>query len=240
MLKALVHALPAEVAPKSLDGALVLVVDVLRATTSMVWGMQAGASRILPVAHVEEARRLAQAGNHLLGGERHGLRIEGFDLGNAPAEYAKPQVKGRVIVMSTTNGTQALLHCQLASRVLVAAFANLTALAREIVAAGQDFHVLCAGTDGVETREDMLFAGALLEAVGRNIPVHFENETGQRALEMWRAADPAALASELEDSQGGRNLLAIGKRADVHDAAIVDRCQVLPEFTSEKGIVVMP
>ena len=98
----------------------------------------------------------------MLGGERRGKRIEGFDLGNSPAEYTPEAVGGRRVFITTTNGTRALHHARLARRVVVGAFVNLSA----VVASVRDeprVDILCAGTDGSETREDILAAGAIVE-----------------------------------------------------------------------------
>jgi 2-phosphosulfolactate phosphatase len=102
----------------------------------------------------------------VLGGERGGKRIEGFDLGNSPAEYKPALVAGKTVLFTTTNGTRAMQMCRQAQKVLIGSFANFSAMCREL---GKLDHVdiLCAGTDGQITREDVLFAGAVIEDLRR-------------------------------------------------------------------------
>ena len=119
------HFLPRLTTPDALVGATVIVIDVLRATTTITAALAAGAERVIPCGELDDARRVREelAGGRppvsaLLGGERGGLPIAGFDLGNSPAEYTPERVAGRTIAFTTTNGTQAMLHCRQAGRVL--------------------------------------------------------------------------------------------------------------------------
>src|SRR5438094_3818028 len=118
-----VHLLPDLIPQSRLAGGLAVVVDVLRATTTIVHALVAGCSAVRPCAEVEEARELAgqmRAGRVLLGGERGGLPLPGFDLGNSPGEYTGKVCKGKTLVLTTTNGTRALLRAAEAERVLLA------------------------------------------------------------------------------------------------------------------------
>ena len=108
-----VHLLPQLVLPSVLEGAVAVVIDVLRASTTIIYALAAGCTAVLPVAEVEEARTTAgrmRAGKVILGGERGGKPIEGFDLGNSPAEYTPEMCKGAALVLTTTNGTRRLRH----------------------------------------------------------------------------------------------------------------------------------
>ena len=102
----------------------------------------------------------------ILGGERGGLPIPGFDLGNSPAEYTRERVAGKTVVFTTTNGTRAMQRCKQASRVLLGAFVNFSAVCRELGGVEQVV-LVCAGTDGHVTREDTLFAGAVVDDLAR-------------------------------------------------------------------------
>ena len=126
-------------------------------------------SRVRPVLTVEEAREEAAALGAMLGGERGGVKIEGFDLGNSPREYARDRVGGRPIVITTTNGTAAVNACAGAAEVLIGAIVNRSAVAAAAHAlalehGGCDVHLVCAGTEGAVTEEDLLAAGAILDA----------------------------------------------------------------------------
>jgi len=159
-----VHYLPQFVAEADLAGETVIVVDLLRASTTICHALAAGAADVTAFLEVGELVRAAQAAPHrdelVLGGERQGRRIDGFDLGNSPAEYTADEVFGRRVFFTTTNGTMALQHTRLAARVLVGALVNLTATV-DAAAADDAVHVLCAGTNGHVTREDQLAAGAI-------------------------------------------------------------------------------
>jgi 2-phosphosulfolactate phosphatase len=158
-----VHLLPDLVDESELAGATVVVIDVLRATTTITYALAAGAREVVPCLEIEDARQATRrflSGEALLGGERGGVKIEGFDLGNSPEEYTSEVVKGRSVVFTTTNGTRAMMRCRKAKRVLIGSFVNLTAV-QEAIEAEDNVAILCAGTDGQITYEDVLAAGAI-------------------------------------------------------------------------------
>src|SRR5262245_13937729 len=127
----LVHLLPGSFEPDDLRGGMAVVIDVLRATSTIIHALAAGARSVVPCGEIEDARQMAIAaprGTVLLGGERGGLRIPGFDLGNSPAEYAHGTVAGKTIVITTTNGTRALVRAKEARRVLIGALCNQSAV----------------------------------------------------------------------------------------------------------------
>ncbi len=138
-----------------------VVFDVLRATSTMITALANGAAEIFPVKTIEEAFALRQKiPDALLGGERHGERIEGFDLGNNPFEYTA--LAGKRIISTTTNGTIALRACERANRVLVGALLNLAALRDEIARTQPtDVLLVCAGTFETFALEDAIAAGLL-------------------------------------------------------------------------------
>ncbi len=146
---------------RDLSGTTCVVFDVLRATSSMITALANGAAEIFPAKTIEEARALREKmPDALLGGERHGERIEGFDLGNNPFEYAAHS--GRRIISTTTNGTIALRACERAGRVLVGALLNLAALRDELARSRPaDVLLVCAGTFETFALEDAIAAGLL-------------------------------------------------------------------------------
>lgn len=153
---------PADIAllpQRDLSGTTCVVFDILRATSSMVTALAHGAAEIWPVTTIEEARALkVRLPDAILAGERHGDRIEGFELGNNPLEYTA--LAGRRIITTTTNGTVALRSCERASRVLVGALLNLAAL-RDAIAAESRVLLVCAGTFETFALEDAIAAGLL-------------------------------------------------------------------------------
>jgi len=245
-----VYALPKLVDPRELSAATVVVIDVLRASTTIVHALEAGAREIVPCQGVEEARRLAREfpdGDVLLGGERGGLPIEGFHLGNSPEDYEPLKVRGKLIVFTTTNGTQAIAHARLASRVLIGAFVNASAVVRELLAAEQ-IHLLCAGTNGQFGEDDLLLAGMLVDRLLRAAGMVFrQNAQAITAREYWlhrfslphslgaEPLEPEKLAAVLRTSLGGHKLASLGLDADILAAARIDRFQAVPQVDRRTG-----
>jgi 2-phosphosulfolactate phosphatase len=226
-----VHLLPALVPPGRLRGGVAVVIDVLRATTVMVHALAAGCTRVLPCLEVEEARQLAgemPAGRVLLGGERHGKPLPGFDLGNSPGEYVPQVCKGTALVLTTTNGTRALVVAAGAERVLVAAFVNYSAVCEQLRAEARPIHVVCAGTEGEVTLEDVLLAGALVEDLSEAGAVRL-NDSARLA---WDAFENhgRVLQGALEVSRGGADLRRLGYDEDIRAAAQVDAYALVPEL----------
>jgi 2-phosphosulfolactate phosphatase len=189
-----VHFLPQSFSIVEGESDTCVVIDVLRATTTILHALDAGAQAVIPCLTIDEARRRAAdlpPGQAVLGGERHGLAIEGFDLGNSPAEYSRESVGGKTVVLTTTNGTRALLCAAAAPTILVGAFVNLSAVCGR-VAACSGLDLLCAGTDGHVTDEDILFAGAVAHhLVSSSVGQLDERETssgqrGGRQLDGWQ------------------------------------------------------
>jgi 2-phosphosulfolactate phosphatase len=245
-----VYALPKLVEPEELSGATVVVIDVLRASTTIVHALEAGAIEVIPCQEVEEARAVAARLPHdrvVLGGERDGLPIDGFDLGNSPQDYIPQRVGGKILVFTTTNGTRAILRARRADRVLIGAFVNASAIAEQLFRQGE-IDLLCAGTRGQISRDDLLLAGLLVDGVLRQRdPVYRPDAQAMEAREMWLQAlshrpreacgaepvEPKRLAGQLRDSAGGRHLIAIGLEDDILAAARIDRFRSVPQMDPE-------
>lgn len=233
------------------SGAVVIVIDVLRATTTIVTALAHGASRVLPVRSIEEARAAAAVCGGLLGGERGGERIEGFDFGNSPLEYTPGRVSGRPIVITTTNGTAAIAACKAARELVLGAVVNRSAVASAAldlaVGRGCDIHLVCAGTDGAVTEEDLLAAGAILAAAAglpACDPERFD-PAAVSAVEAWRGLEAAAelpeaaVAVAFATSRGGQNLIELGMEADLPAAAQIDRLPIVPRLDPSSGWLVV-
>jgi 2-phosphosulfolactate phosphatase len=229
-----IHHLPQEIERNSLAGSAVVVIDLLRATSTICQALSAGAVDVVPFLEIEEARAAAAAvraksGRHsvVLGGERHGKLIAGFDLGNSPSEYTPTAIRGKRLFLSTTNGTRALDHARAAHRVLPGSFMNLSAVAASIEDESR-VDILCAGTDGVESREDILAAGAIVEKLVNGKHVDWLLDARARAaLAEWQSRGDN-LAAELRDTPGGRNLIEIGMDHDLVDCARIDTMSIAP------------
>lgn len=144
------------------EDAIVVVVDVLRATSAICTAIHHGVEKMIPVAGLEEARKYKQQG-YLVAAERNAVKQEGFDFGNSPFHYINEDLSGKTIVISTTNGTQAVEAARNAQTVVIGSFLNLSALAGWIAEQNRNVIVLCAGWKNKFNMEDSLFAGALAD-----------------------------------------------------------------------------
>lgn len=229
-----VHLLPSSLPVGGLQGTTAVVIDILRASTTMIHALAAGARAVVPCGDVDQARALAAAnppGQALLGGERHGKLIDGFDLDNSPFSYSAERIAGKSIVFTTTNGTRALLASASADRILIGAFVNLSAVITELKRDGRSVHLVCAGTDGAATEEDMLFAGV---AAGLLCDEGFDfaDQQTQAAIQFARSVfnDSDRFREAMFNSRGGRNLVELGYDRDILRAAERDLFDIVPHW----------
>lgn len=230
-----VYFLPSTLQPENLVDRVVIVVDILRATTTIAAALNAGASCIVPCPSIELARQTHdQLGDcSVMGGERHGKRIDGFHCGNSPLEYTPDVIKDKTLILTTTNGTVAMEKCRQAKRILMGSFVNLAAVINEVWAE-EKITVLCSGTDGFVTSEDVLFAGALVERIDKNVPEVSIDDGAQTALNHWLlvqkriSREDFELADFMRTARGGKNLVRIGLDSDIQFCAQIDTIQNVP------------
>jgi 2-phosphosulfolactate phosphatase len=222
---------PAELVPSEIAGRTVVVLDVLRASTSIVEALAAGARTLYPVATIEEAIGLAKTLGRdevLLAGERKALPIEGFDLGNSPGEFTAEAVGGKTVVMSTTNGTIAITAAAGGGRVIVGAWLNFQAVVDELVRSKTEPVLLCAGRDRAFGLEDAVCAGQIAAAVMKALPdTEWEmNDGAVAALALAEEfADPAKL---FPLTAAGRAITEAGLGDDLAFCAQTDLRDALP------------
>ncbi|HMU61017.1 MAG TPA: 2-phosphosulfolactate phosphatase [Gemmatimonadales bacterium] len=236
---------PLGLLPGQATGRTIFVIDILRASTVICAALHHGARAILPASTTEEALRLAQTiggPDVLLCGERGGLPIQGFALGNSPLEMTADAVRGRTLVMTTTNGTPALLATQGAASVHLAAAVNLSAAAasaRDALDARGELLILCAGRERAFALDDAYAAGRLLVAVlGGNRKRKGMNDAALAALDLVRRYGNE-WERPLRASRGGADLHGLGFDADLVDAARQDAYPVLPMY-HERRITAAP
>jgi 2-phosphosulfolactate phosphatase len=232
-----VYNLPDQVTPEELTGGTVVVIDVLRAATTITHALAAGAVEVIPCLEIDDARRIAEqlpAGRYVTGGERGGLPIPGFDLGNSPTHYTPERVGGRTVVFTTTNGTRTMLRCRLARRVFIGAFVNARAIVREL-AGSERICVICSGSGGQISRDDILFAGLVVERLVAQGDAGYQlNPQAQAARADWRTSFPDGLptaeqlAAQLRDTIAGRKVIAIGLEGDILEVARIDKFDIVP------------
>lgn len=233
-----VAATPDGLQAAAVAAATVLVIDVLRASTCIVTALANGCEAIVPVASPEEARRRAVGlGSALIAGERRGEPLEGFDLGNSPLEFTRGRVGGRTIVMTTSNGTRALVAARPAAAVGVAAFINHAAAAAWVVAGGRDALLLCAGERGARSLEDYVCAGMLVERLLAADPGATATSEAERALGAARpyGKEVGRLA---QDSSWARHLASVGRGRDVAACLTLDTRALVPEYRRDVDKIV--
>jgi len=236
---------PLGLLPGQATGRTIFVIDILRASTVICAALHHGARAILPAASTEEALRLAQTiggTDVVLCGERGGRAIAGFALGNSPLEMTPDAVRGRTLVMTTTNGTPALLATQGASAVYLAAAANLTvaaAAARDVLDGRGELLILCAGRERAFALDDAYAAGRLLvAALGSRRVRKGMNDAALASLDLVRRYG-TAWERPLRACRGGLDLLALGFEADLVDTAREDAYPVLPVY-HERRVTAAP
>ena len=230
---------------RDLSGTVCVVFDVLRATSTMVTALANGATAVIPVEAIPEALELRRRQpDLLLAGERDGVRIQAnltgsipFDLGNSPREFTAGRIRGRMIAMTTTNGTRGLRACAGARLVLIGSFLNLGATARAI-AAERPPHLLlvCSGTYDQAAYEDVLGAGAVCELVWPMYSAGAVADSARMARDLFRLAG-ADLAAAFGQSRNGRRLLSMPElNADVAYCAQRDGLELVAELGKD-GLV---
>lgn len=217
------------------QGRVVVVIDVLRASTTIAVALANGARTVIPFESSDEAvtrsKSLAR-GDYKLAGERKNLMIPGFDLGNSPREYTREAVEGQTILFTTTNGTSALIAVQPAREVLVGAFVNFTAVCAMVRAAARaqiDLAIVAAGSDRHFSLEDAVCAGRFVRSIRRGLTDVSLNDGAQAAVQLERryANDIPRLFA---DAAHGRALADMGFAEDLVICAQLDGYPVVPVY----------
>lgn len=213
-----------------LEDKLVIVIDVLRATSTMVTALANGCQALIPVLTPEEAlEKRMEIPGALLGGERRAMRIEGFDLGNSPFDYAPEKVGGKRVIMTTTNGTRAIRAAAEAKAVWMASFLNLESVVEAIFRLRERVQldgvvVFCAGTEDCFDLPDTLCAGMLIESLGSDLQL---NDLGQAALRLYQISKHNLLET-VEQSDHGQRLLELGFKKDIAYCTTANILPIVP------------
>ena len=213
--------------------ATVVVIDVLRATSTIVTALDNGAAGVVPVREADEAiivmRRLGRE-RSLLCGERESRLIAGFDLDNSPASYTRERVEGKTLVLTTTNGTRALVEAARGNAlVYCAALLNRAAVVERLVHAEGYVRLLCAGSEGNLSFEDVLCAGAIVDALVRH-DKHLAITDAARAAATVYAANAKQLTTAIASGTHARALVEKGFAADVNACAKIDVSRCVPLY----------
>lgn len=221
---------PGETSAAALAGRTVVVLDILRATSSIVQALSVGAKSVFPVGSIEEALRMANTFGRdevLLAGERRCLPIEGFDLGNSPLEMTEDRVGGKILVMTTTNGTAAMALTVNAEQVLIGSLLNMSTVIAELVRAETDPVFLCSGREGRFALEDVASAGTFVSRLMEARPGDWELNDG--AIAAVTLADHFGIGREMfELAAGGRAIVEAGLAGDLDFCEQIDVRDIIP------------
>ncbi len=208
-----------------------VVIDVIRATSTICQALASGYEEVYCSAEIEDARRLRdELEGVTLGGERLGVKIDGFDLGNSPQEYVEP--RSRIVSTSTTNGTRAIVAAaERCERVYVASLLNLAAVTAAAAAHGEDVVIVCAGVKGDPCLDDTYVAGRIAQSLACE-----KTDAAEMAVRLVGSYGGAEEA--LRQSRSGRNLINHGPEleADIRRCARESVLDVVPRFTGRHGV----
>lgn len=238
-----VHLLPALFEPEEVRGGIAVILDILRASTTIVHALANGAKCVIPTLTVDDAVTIAATypnrAEFILGGEREGVLIDGFDHDNNPFAYNREVVQDKTVIFTTTNGTKALLRAAEADRVLIGSFVNLQAVVDVLAVDKRPIHLVCAGTKGKITTEDCLCAGAiidrLLQEFGRRDDDLIDDQA-QLALAKYLQSSTSEedFRRAMRNSYGGRNCRRLGFDTQIDRAATFDLFEIVPEYDGER------
>jgi len=206
--------------------AIVVVIDILRATSAITTAFFNGVSKMIPVATIEEAKTYLDKG-YLVAAERNGELVEGFDLGNSPFGYMNAKVKGKTIAITTTNGTQAIEAARGASKIIIGSFLNMDAVINYLKEEKKDVLFVCAGWKNKFNLEDTLFAGAIThELVYKH---HFDTscDSALAGLHLYTLAK-GDLFGFLANSSHRNRLSKLNLERDIKYCLTPNQCPVIP------------
>jgi 2-phosphosulfolactate phosphatase len=209
----------------------VVVIDVLRATTSICAALRAGAKGVIPVDEPGEAGEIwtkIGGDNAVLAGERNGVKIENFNLGNSPAEFTAASVGGKFVILTTTNGTPVFTKALKASSVISCALVNVSKVAERVASENRDLTIICSGREGNFSIEDTLCGGMLLHLLATVHKRELElNDAASLAILLYRT-NKTAIRQTIRQGEHGRYLESIGFDGDIELASDIDSIPVLP------------
>lgn len=207
---------------------VVVIIDIFRATSAICTAFDHGVEKIIPVASVDEAREYQMKGM-IAAAERHGEIVDGFDMGNSPFSYMDPKLKGREIVLTTTNGTKAIERAKAADRIIIGSFLNINAVCSYLEKLNKNIILLCAGWRDRYNLEDSLFAGAVVHRLKGN-PIFTGLADSSLAAEQMYDFAKKDLNGFLENSSHRRRLMRLNLEKDIDYCLQENLTDVVPIF----------
>ncbi|KOY87063.1 2-phosphosulfolactate phosphatase [bacterium 336/3] len=218
-----------------LENTIVVVNDILRATSCMVTALVHGVASIVPIRELEDCLKMREKG-YLIAAERDGKMVEGFDLGNSPFSYMEQAVKGKKIALTTTNGTQAIKLSEKADEILVGAFLNKQSVIDYLKETQKDVLIVCSGWKGKVNLEDTLFAGAVVDGLSDIFEI--SNDSALISKVLYRDSKPKMLETVLQCSHVQR-LKKLGIEKDIEFCLTENLYNVLPKMQGEELVNVL-
>lgn len=225
----------ADIQPEKIKDKIVVIIDVLRATSVMITALANGAKAVYPYKDIESVlENSKKSKSFVLGGERKGLKIEGFDFGNSPLEYTKEAVSGKDMFMTTSNGTRAIENSANGSKKLfIAAFLNVESVVKKILEENDDTVIICSGTDNSFSLDDALCAGEIIRRVKEK---NRDIQLTDISLAMKRLAETSlGIEETLEGSKHFEYLKTIGFYGDMNHCFTMDMFDIVPEY--KNGVI---
>ena len=222
--------LPEEIKKADLSATVCIVLDIFRATTSIVTAVANGCKAVIPVLTTADAYKVAVPMKSVLfAGERQSIRIEGFDFGNSPFEFSRDKVKDQTIAMTTTNGTIAIKATEQAYCTLIGSFINAESVCRQAGRHQKDILIVCAGTDQLFSLEDAFCAGLLVNLLQNEEKVML-TDSARGVWEMYKGAK-YSIVEVTKHSRNGRRLVEMGCEADIEYCLQASVADIVPRYS---------
>ena len=236
-MRADIELMPQDIPDRKGEGKVFVVIDVMRATTTIIEALSNGCTDVIPVVTVDEAFNLAKRfpkEGTLIGGERGGLKVKGFDLGNSPREYTRDVVSGKRVILTTTNGTKALQSVAGCEHVLVAGLTNVQAVVQRCIALKADPVVVPASGKGKFSLEDVVCGGMMMDLLGKEGVALTDGGRASRIL--YKAFD-RDLLEMARSCEHGRELISLGLEEDLAFCVQTNVSSSVPVF--KKGSITL-
>ena len=219
---------PSEIQLDKIKDRLAIIIDVLRASTSMITALSNGCQGIISVADIDQAKQLAQKfplESVLLGGERNEKLIPGFDLSNSPFEYTSKRVNDKRIIFTSSNGSKLFNYVQEAKKTVVAGFVNVTIMSQFIIENNLDVAILCAGKNGQFGLEDAVCGGMIIDKLKNNNLALNDGAVATHIMYQFYADD---IVQMLHQTSHGTRLIEIGREEDLVLCGQIDSIEMIP------------
>lgn len=220
-----------DIKPGKLKNRIVVVIDVLRATTVMITALSHGCEKVIPVKEIDEAIEVARRdrSRFLLGGERGGLKIENFDFSNSPLDYTSEVVEGKTLVMTTSNGTRAIKNSEEAERIFIAAMINGKAVAKKLVELNEDITFVNAGTNGEFSIDDFITSGYIISCI-KDLKAGACTLTDIAITSEYIYKNNTNIINFAENALHYNRLKALGYDEDLRYCLTKDTVDIVPEY----------